>query len=79
MRERGLKQEIVNPPKPNESVVPRAGTWIETIYIVFLNRIKHLSFPVRERGLKRIYTYMQKIAAAVVPRAGTWIETSNDM
>ncbi len=54
MRERGLKQKIMNGKPFTLIVVPRAGTWIETydneIYITF-----DKSFPVRERGLKPVY------------------------
>ena len=35
------------------AVVPRAGTWIETMLFCRSN-IWHLSFPVRERGLKQL-------------------------
>ena len=51
VRERGLKQDLWALDRGVATVVPRAGTWIET------GRCGHgatviPSFPVRERGLK---------------------------
>ena len=34
------------------AVVPRAGTWIETLLYLYPGFLFVLSFPVRERGLK---------------------------
>ena len=57
------------------AVVPRAGTWIETVINTeYCNPCR--SFPVRERGLKLVIFQVSYPLFQVVPRAGTWIETS---
>ena len=58
-----------------KSVVPCAGTWIETMKLVKASSLL-ASFPVRERGLKQSHTVEGESMGFVVPRAGTWIETS---
>ena len=57
-------------------VVPRAGTWIETLSEEEQDQIIK-SIPVRERGLKLKYALPSCYAVFVVPRAGTWIETES--
>ena len=75
VRERGLKQCFYTLHRVLNIVVPRAGTWIETLLLNILLFIT-ASFPVRERGLKPpgIAELMEE--SEVVPRAGTWIETN---
>ena len=75
MRERGLKQFIDRRFDQVINVVPRAGTWIETVHTDRSPAVPEASFPVRERGLKRIQRRVHLIGMSVVPRAGTWIET----
>ena len=40
------------------AVVPRAGTWIETIVALYLTPAATPSFPVRERGLKLVHLHL---------------------
>ena len=74
VRERGLKLKLVYVNRMLKFVVPRAGTWIETIRPI-AGASAYWSFPVRERGLKQnsINRFLKNLI--VVPRAGTWIET----
>ena len=51
VRERGLKRFAQPAHDPVHKVVPRAGTWIETI-LFWQEWNYYPSFPVRERGLK---------------------------
>ena len=56
------------------SVVPLAGTWIETLlYAIYSTSFP--SFPLRERGLKPEQMQESGGQIPVVPLAGTWIET----
>ena len=59
------------------TVVPRAGTWIETEDKYPSVTMDLMSFPVRERGLKPDRSGGSLSVPLVVPRAGTWIETAN--
>ena len=52
VRERGLKHAVVCASDQIDHVVPRAGTWIETLNGTTHQRQWFESFPVRERGLK---------------------------
>ena len=72
-----MKQDIIGPRRRTDAVVPRAGTWIETLSGNILLLDGQSSFPVRERGLK-LYNHCDRDNChIVVPRAGTWIETNS--
>ena len=74
VRERGLKQILLIAVDQRDIVVPRAGTWIET-----LRGLPAVPFL---RVVPRAGTWIETISECslptlfrVVPRAGTWIET----
>ena len=52
VRERGLKRYKRHHKPIPVTVVPRAGTWIETTKTAVTAKASPSSFPVRERGLK---------------------------
>ena len=52
LRERGLKRKAFGIEHEDIPVVPLAGTWIETPYVIYPGQVLSMSFPLRERGLK---------------------------
>ena len=75
VRERGLKLRDECGFTDPKSVVPRAGTWIETAMFPRLPRQNDV-VPRAGTWIETVESFAKVFKDAVVPRAGTWIETT---